>query len=294
MDDPDDKPAHNLVLDELIRLLDVTPDVDLAFLAQARAGAEGLIYGGQVIAQALMAATRTVDAERAVHSLHAYFLRGGDDTAAVRFEVSADFDGGSFSNRRVIAVQHGRPIFNLAASFQRPENRPGHARKAPIVDPPEALHDLAYHVEHHAAGRFAASHIIRRKSPFDIRVASGPLTFLPSDREGYANLWFKLAEPRQLPQALQRVILAYMSDFTLLPTVIQPYGRIWSSPGVQQASIDHAMWFHRDVNLDDWLLFSMRSPWAGNGRGFSRGNFFHRDGSLIASCAQEGLFRIIE
>lgn len=249
------------------------------------------VFGGQVLGQALAAAIRTVEPSRLCHSLHAYFLRPGDPRVPILYQVDRSRDGRSFSTRRVVAVQHGKQIFNLAASFQLPEPGFDHQFEMPKVPPPEELVDAATAL----AGRAhefpeAMREWILRPRPFEARAAilDGPGDRPP--RAPFDNVWFRPAGPVPDDIRQRQILLAYVSDMTLLDTSLLPHGKSFLS-AVQMASLDHAMWFHRDAELDDWLLYAQDSPSASGARGFNRGLIFTRDGRLVASVAQEGLIR---
>lgn len=235
------------------------------------------IYGGQVIAQSLLAAYETVE-DRLCHSLHCYFIRPGDPSIPIIFEVDRSRDGGSFTTRRVIAVQKGRQIFNLAASFQAVEDGFEHQRDMPAapgwdVMPPDPEQDDpdAYPLE------------IRR---MDGRPGPGGGGLPGSARQ---QVWLRATDPLPADQRLQQVVLAYASDMTLLGTSLRPHGVHWSE--LQSASLDHAMWFHRPIDANAWHLFDQESPSASGGRGMNLGYLYHADGALVATCAQEGLMR---
>lgn len=250
------------------------------------------VFGGQAIAQALCAAADTIGPERQAHSLHAYFLRAGDVRKPIIYRVLPDFDGGSFSNRRVVAIQDGRPILNLAASFHIVEEGFSHARAMPAVPGPEDCFDFAAALAH--AGQSLPRTLLEKVAPFEIRVPPPSPREQGSDGLPVQFLWFRLARPLGLDATLQRVLLAYVSDFALLTTSVLPHPVTFFSPALQGASLDHALWFHSVPNTDDWLLYAMDSPWSGQARGFARGALFDRSGKLIASTAQEGLIRPVE
>ena len=252
----------------------------------------GRVFGGQVIAQALMAATRSADPKRAAHSLHAYFMRAGDEQIPIIYRVNRDYDGGSFSTRRVVAFQKGEPILNLAASFQKLEKGLEHQFDMPSVPPPEGLPSeaderlkVADRVPEHLREFFT------RPRPFEMRHASdwAPLDAVP--RDPAQKIWFRAVAPIAGGPEMHRALLAWASDMHLLGTTMRPHGLNWITPGVQTASLDHAIWFHDDVRVDEWLLYSTDAPWSGGGRGFNRGMIFARDGRLVASVAQEGVMR---
>jgi acyl-CoA thioesterase-2 len=252
----------------------------------------GRVFGGQVIAQALMAAARSADQERLPHSLHAYFMRAGDEQIPIIYRVNRDHDGGSFSTRRVVAFQRGEPVLNMAASFQRLEQGLEHQFGMPDVPGPNELPSEAEErlkIADQVPEKFREFFI--RPRPFEIRHASpwSPLEAEPE--EPIQHVWFKAVAPVSGGPEMHRAMLAWASDMHLLGTTMRPHGLSWTQPGVQTASLDHALWFHGDVRVDDWLLYSTDAPWSGRGRGFNRGMIFTRDGRLVASVAQEGLMR---
>ena len=275
---------------DLIGLLTVEEIDTGIFRGAAVSQQPGRVYGGQVVAQALAAAARDIAPDRQAHSLHAYFLRAGDAGRPIVYRVLPDFDGNSFSNRRVVAMQGGKPILNLAASFHRPEEGLAHAVPMPDVPAPEQCPDFKTALA--AAGQKLPGFLLERLAAFDIRPCppappSGPLDDLPQ-----RNQWFRLAAPMGDDAVMQRVVLAYASDFALISTALMPHGMGFFSPGVSGASLDHTIWFHQTPPIDDWLLYSMDSPWSGHARGFARGAIYSRDGTLVASVAQEGLLRV--
>ncbi|WP_181705024.1 acyl-CoA thioesterase II [Chthonobacter rhizosphaerae] len=250
------------------------------------------VFGGQVIAQALVAAQRTVDASRPVHSLHGYFLLPGDPKVPIVYEVDRIRDGGSFTTRRVVAIQHGRAIFAMSASFHGDEEGLSHQIDMPQVPQPE---DLPSDAEFAAAiARFAPEPVKRywqRPRPLDLRpVDLGRyLGRTPSDPRQY--IWVRAAGPVPAEPAIHRAVLAYLSDMTLLDTALVVHGRSVFDPGLQVASLDHAMWFHRQPMTDEWMLYAQDSPSTSGARGFTRGSLYDRSGILLASVAQEGLIR---
>ena len=251
-------------------------------------------FGGQVIGQALMAATMTVDVSRPNHSLHGYFMRPGDATQPVLYRVERDRDGGSFATRRVVAIQHGKPILNLAASFHAPEPGLGHQDQMPDVPAPEDLES-----EDQIGLRMADSlpeeflDWLRTPRPVEMRATALRPPFDRSTREATQNTWIRVRGRLSDDPAMHRAALAFASDMGLLGTSMMPYGKAFSDPDMQFASLDHALWIHDDFRMDDWLLYAMDSPWAGGARGFNRGRIFTRDGRLVANVAQEGLVRQI-
>lgn len=250
------------------------------------------VFGGQVIGQALVAAQRTVSEDRPVHSLHAYFMRPGDPAAPIIYTVDRIRDGLSFATRRVVAVQHGKAIFSLSASFQKEEEGLEYQARIPDATPPE---DLPGKEEMRTAFLAGAPDHIRnyweRERPIEVRPLS--LEHYLSDRklDAEQKVWVRTTGPVPDDRIIQAAILAYLSDMTLLDTALFAHGRSVFDRSLQVASLDHAMWFHRPSKLDDWLLYSMDSPNTNGARGFTRGSLYQRDGRLIASVAQEGLIR---
>jgi acyl-CoA thioesterase-2 len=250
------------------------------------------VFGGQVLGQALRAAYATV-ADRAVHSLHAYFLRRGDFRAPIVYEVDRSRDGHSFSSRRVVAIQHGEQIFHMAASFHVAEPGLTHQIDMPDVPPPEQLPDLRELLEAQRAplppalARFAG-----RYSPFEFRPVGTPSLLISQRELPRQNVWFRAADSLDEDAQLHACLLAYVSDYHLLTTAMRPHGYTMASPDIVVASIDHAMWFHRPVRVDEWLLYSIESPAAAGARGFARASVFTREGVLVASTTQEGLMRV--
>lgn len=278
---------HELV-DELIGLLDVRQVGEGHFRGARKRGGVGRVYGGQVVAQALAAASRTVRSDRLAHSLHAYFLRGGSEDHEIDYRVEADFDGGSISNRRVIAMQQGQVIFNLAASFHIAE--PGHFHQPPVPDvpPPDGLENLRDYILRNAEpGPATLPLFLLRPSPIEVRSVGVPPFLHREPTEPRVDLWFRAVAPIDQPQWMQRVIVAYTSDFALITAAMRPHGNF----DAQMASLDHSLWFHQDMHVDEWLLYSIDGPWAGGARGLGWGRMFDRSGRLIASVAQEGMMR---
>ncbi|SDP39142.1 acyl-CoA thioesterase-2 [Phyllobacterium sp. YR620] len=252
------------------------------------------VFGGQVIGQALVAAQRTVDSSRHVHSLHGYFMRAGDPKVPIIYEVDRIRDGSSFTTRRVVAIQHGHAIFSLEASFQIEESGLEHQVPRPLdITPPEQLisdKDLKQQYLQNAPEN------IRRYWEQDRPIELKPLSLthyfsrekLPPEQ----NVWIKTTGPVPADRAVQAAVLAYLSDMTLLDTSLYAHGRSIFDRDLQVASLDHAMWFHRPCNFGDWLLYTADSPSASGARGLTRGTLYGRDGTLIASTAQEGLIRV--
>lgn len=288
-------PSPTELAADLVDLLDVEEiDTDLYRGRRSRGGV-GRVFGGQVIAQALQAAQRSTDAPRIAHSLHAYFMRAGDERHPIIYRVVRDFEGRSFATRRVIAMQRGQPILNMAASFQVPEEGYHHQAQMPDVPAPETLESEAtiraresVHVEE----RFRAN--LTRPRPIEIRPVFPRKWFQPQPTEPVQHSWFRICAPIGDDAAVHRAVLAYASDMALLGTSMLPHGVNWTSPGLQSASLDHALWLHEPFRADEWLLYATDSTWAGHARGFNRGQIFAQDGRLVASVAQEGLIRMRE
>lgn len=276
-------------LDELLHLLDLERlEVNL-FRGVSRDIGSPQVFGGQVLGQALVAASRTVDG-RLVHSLHAYFLRRGDFDAPIVYQVERTRDGGSFTSRRVVAIQHGQPILTMSSSFHAEETGAEHQATMPEVPPPEQLRDIGdLKAELLERVPEKVRRFFEHYRPFEFRHVRPPDYRTPEKREPVKQVWFKLVDTVPADQALHRCLLAYVSDYHLLDTANLPHGQPFFE--LQMASIDHAIWFHREVRVDDWLLYSIDSPSRSSSRGFARGSIFSRDGRLVASVAQEGLIR---
>ena len=276
-------------LADLLKLLDLERLEDNLFRGQSRDIGAPQVFGGQVLGQALVAATRTVDG-RGVHSLHAYFLRRGDLNAPIIFEVDRSRDGGSFTSRRVVAIQHGQPILTMSASFQIVEPGLDHQSTMPPTPAPESLRDLG-ELNAELVGRVPekVQCFFRQQRPFEFRAVDPPDFLNPVKRPAEKRVWFRVMGPLPDDQALHRCLLTYVSDYHLLDTATLPHGVSFLQ--LQMASIDHAIWFHRDLRIDDWLLYVTESPSASGARGFGRGAIYSRAGVLVASVAQEGLIR---
>ncbi|MBL8769815.1 MAG: acyl-CoA thioesterase II [Phenylobacterium sp.] len=252
------------------------------------------IYGGQVIAQSLLAAYETVDA-RACHSLHCYFIRPGDPSIPIIFEVDRSRDGGSFTTRRVIAVQKGQQIFNLAASFQVDEQGYEHQSDMPAAPGwDEVEDDQAVRRRMNPNPPPEELDWIDKAQPIEMRTVGERWdSAAPEPREPRQEVWFRARHPIGADAHMHQVVLAYASDMSLLGTSIRPHGVSWRTPGFMSASLDHAMWFHRPTDFNDWHLYVQESPSASGGRGFNLGYIYRAsDGALVASCAQEGLMRM--
>ncbi len=284
------------LVSDLINVLNLeTLEVNL-FRGPSRDLGGHSVFGGQVIGQAMMAASRTVQG-RTPHSLHAYFLLPGDMAAPIVYEVERIRDGGSFSTRRVQAIQHGRPILSLMASFQLPEVGLEHQSSMPEVPAPETLKDIKQLIiDWMAAGSGTHPRIedaLRHQPAVEFRPVQPWNPFAPAATAAHQAIWFRIGQKLPDDPMLHRCLLAYASDFNLIGTAIQPHGKSWYSTEMQVASLDHAVWFHRDARVDDWLLYVMDSPSAQAGRGMTRGLIYHRSGCLVASVAQEGLMRVV-
>lgn len=251
------------------------------------------VFGGQVLLQALLSATRTVPEDRHVHSLHAYFLRPGDLKHPIIFHVDRIRDGKSFTTRRIVAIQHGKAILNMSCSFQLREQGMSHQVQMPQVPPPEQCPDRRQLAERYR-DRISEDMVKRfsRQFAIDLRHVDATSLFDHSPKEPATSVWFRLNSPLPDNFALHEHLLAYASDMTLLQTSLRPHGQSLFDPKLQMASLDHAMWFHRPFRMDDWLLYAQDSPSTSQARGFCRGNIFTRDGELVASVCQEGLVRL--
>ena len=289
---PHDTPPADLVR-ALVDLLDVEQlDTDL-YRGSRQPGGVGRVFGGQVIAQALQAAQRSTDAPKVAHSLHAYFMRPGDEDHPIIYRVVRDFEGRSFATRRVIATQGGQPILSLTASLQVPEDGLHHQDTMPDVPPPDELRserDLREEMRDDVPEKWLR-HLLRPR-PIEIRPVHARSWMHPEKREPTQASWFRLAAPIGDDAAMHRAVLAYASDMALLGTCTLPHGVNWMTHNLQTASLDHALWLHEPFRADEWLLYATDSPWAGHARGFNRGRIYTQDGRLVASVAQEGLIRL--
>lgn len=280
------------VLQKLLELLRLEQIEQNLFRGQSQDLGWGSVFGGQVLGQALSAAVQTVPPERSAHSLHGYFLRRGDASMPIVYDVDCIRDGNSFTTRRVVAIQKGRAIFNMSASFQKHENGFEHQSEAPAVKGPDQL------LSEQDLGRKLADLIppklrerATRERPIEARPLSPSNPLQPETRPPHRHVWFRSNGRMPDEPAVHQYLLAYASDSNFLGTAMQPHGVSWLTPGMQLASLDHAMWFHRPFRFDDWLLYSIDSPSTSGARGLVRGQFFTRDGTLVASTAQEGLMR---
>lgn len=280
--------------EDLIATLELEPLEHNIYRGRSRDIGTGRIYGGQVLAQSVMAASRTVDDDRPIHSMHGYFILPGDLDAPVVYFVDRLRDGGSFTTRRVTAIQHGRAIFNMSASFHRVEDGPEHQSPMPDVPGPEEL-PSELELLRRMGDRIpeSARPVLTQDRPLDIRPVDPVDPFDPEVREPVRHIWVRAMGAVEAPLH-HRAILAYASDYGLLAAALQPHGLTWRRGNVMVASLDHAIWFHRPPDVCEWLLFAMESPTAAGARGFSRGGFYSRDGRLVASVAQEGLVRLVD
>jgi len=280
------------ILADLLKLLELERIEDRIFRGESRDLGGARVFGGQVLGQALTAASYTVQ-DRRVHSLHAYFLVAGDVNAPIVYEVELARDGKSFSNRRVVAIQHGQPIFNMTASFQVPEEGLEHSVPMPQVPGPEGLPDLR---ELPPDVLMKVPEKMRRflthERPFEFRPVEPIHIVSPPRAHPKRHIWLKTVAKLPDDADLHRNVLAYVSDYQLVSTATLPHGIHFAEGNVQLASLDHAMWFHRPFRADEWLLYAMESPNASGGRGLALGRFFTRDGALVASTAQEGVVRV--
>ena len=279
----------------LLALLDLEPLEVNIYRGQNRDLGTGRVFGGQVFAQALVAARRTVDGDREAHSAHGYFILPGDLEAPIVYFVDRLRDGSSFTTRRVTAIQHGQAIFNLSASFHISEEGFSHEPRMPVVPDPETLvPELSLIREMADRIPEPLRPIITQDRPIDFRPVAPTDPFSPEPREPSRQAWFRVIGTLPPEPWIHQAILAYASDYGLLTSALQPHGVGLRTRGLQLASLDHSLWLHRPFRADDWLLYSMDSPVAAGARGFVRGAIYSRAGDLVASVAQEGLMRMRE
>ena len=283
---------RQMLLDELVAHLQLEQLEINLFRGLSHDIGSPAVFGGQVLGQALMAAARTVPVH-AVHSLHAYFLRPGDKEAAIVYEVDRIRDGASFTTRRVTAIQHGKAIFHMTASFQQAEQAVEHQRAMPDAPGPQGMRD-DHEVLREAFDQLPARAraVLDRQRPIDFRTVNPDHPIEPGVQPPHNQAWMRATGALPHDPILHCALLAYASDFSLLSVALRPHGLTYFQPNVQVVSLDHAMWFHRDFRFDDWLLYETDSPSATGARGFCRGSIFSRDGRLVASVAQEGLIRM--
>ncbi|AKV00668.1 Acyl-CoA thioesterase II [Labilithrix luteola] len=281
------------VLDDLVHLLALERIEENLFRGQSQDLGWGTVFGGQVLGQALSAAVQTVPEDRHPHSLHAYFLRPGDVSKPIVYDVDRIRDGGSFTTRRVVAIQNGHPIFNLAASFQTIEPGFEHQDAMPDVPPPDSLENELQRMAKFASRfpPFVRDRMMEER-PFELRpVDPADDPFAPAKGPASRKVWLKTVGRLPDDPRLHAYLLAWASDHAFITTSLIPHGVTWLTPGMQVASLDHVMWFHQPFRADEWLLHEMDSPAAHGSRGLVRGRVFTQDGRLVASTAQEGLIR---
>ncbi len=281
------------VLEELLTLLKLERIEETIFRGQSQDLGFGNVFGGQVIGQSLSAAKQTVPEERALHSFHCYFMRPGDSRKPIIYEVDKSRDGGSFTTRRVVAIQHGKPILNMALSFQSPEEGYEHQWPTmPDVPGPEGLvseQERLLEASHLISDHFRQKLTCER--PIELRVVQSPDIIKPQPMDPVRHTWLRARGTLPDDPRIHKYLLAYASDFSFVTTALNPHGTNMLHPNLQVASIDHAMWFHKDFRMDEWLLYSVDSPAMGGARGLARGQIFNQAGELVASTMQEGLFR---
>jgi acyl-CoA thioesterase II len=280
------------ILDHLVELLALERIEQNLFRGQSQDLGWGSVFGGQVLGQALSAAEQTVGDARTVHSFHSYFLRSGDAHKPIVYEVDSIRDGKSFTTRRVVAIQNGRPIFSMSASFQRPEPGFEHQSEKPDAPGPDGLAsetELARRAVDRIPEAFRERALAER--PIELRPVEPQDPLNPDRRPPTRQTWYRAAGKLPDRASVHQYLLAYASDFDFLGTSMQPHGVSWLTPGMQVASLDHAMWFHRPFRFDEWLLYVVDGPSASSARGLVRGQFFSESGALVASTMQEGLIR---
>ncbi len=282
-----------VAVENLLNILDLEPLEHNLFRGRSPEDGWQRVFGGQVIGQALVAASRTVEPDRKAHSLHAYFLRPGDPGVPIIYEVDRIRDGKSFVTRRVVAIQHGHAIFSMSASFQVEEEGLDHQMPAPNVPPPEELmSEDELKRQFMESAREPMKGYWRRERPIELRPVSLRHYVTREKLDPVQHVWFRTTGPLPDDPVVQKCVLAYASDMMLLDTSLYPHARTLFDRDLQVASLDHALWFHRPFRADDWLLYSQDSPTAFGSRGFNRGAIFTRAGVHVASVAQEGLIRV--
>jgi acyl-CoA thioesterase-2 len=280
-------------VDELLRTLDLEKLEENLFRGLSPQVGWQRVFGGQVVAQAIVAAQRTVEPDRRIHSLHGYFMRPGDPSVPIIYSADRIRDGGSFTTRRIVALQHGHAIFSLAASFHLREDGLEHQVAMPTVPTPESLPsetELAEKLIHVAPEN--VRRYWQRKRAIELRPVDLTHYFSAKKLAPVQYVWFRSSSPLPDDPSIHEAALGYASDMTLLDTSLFPHGRAVFDPKIQVASLDHALWFHRPSRLEDWHLYAQDSPSSSGARGFTRGSIFSRDGRLVASVAQEGLIRL--
>ncbi|MFD0916612.1 acyl-CoA thioesterase II [Pseudahrensia aquimaris] len=283
----------NAAVTELLSILDLESLEHNLYRGRSPKTGWQRVFGGQVIGQAMVAAQRTVPADRHIHSLHGYFMRPGDPAVPIIYEVDRIRDGGSFTTRRVVAIQHGKAIFSMSASFQIAEDGLDYFMPMPNQpDPDELESDSQSKNRSLENAPEAVKNYWKRERPIEMRATSYEHFLSDKKLDPEQHVWMRATDTIPDDQALHAAVLAYASDMTLLDTSLYPHGRKIFDPEMQVASLDHAMWFHRPINVNDWILFAQDSPNSSGARGYNRGSLYSRDGTLVASCVQEGLIRV--
>jgi acyl-CoA thioesterase II len=280
---------------DLLNLLDLEPLEFNIFRGRSRDIGSGRVFGGQVLAQALVAAQRTVDEDRVAHSLHGYFILPGDLTVPIVYFVDRLRDGKSFTTRQVTAIQHGHAIFNMSISFHRKESGLEHQIPMPALPAPDTLRSELEIIREGAPRDLPEDlyKVITQDRPIDFRIVEDIDPFNPSKQAPVRHMWVRAIGQMPDETLSHQAVLAYASDYGLLGSALQPHGRSYRRGDVQVASLDHSLWLHRPCRVDEWLLFSIDSPVTAGARGFARGSIFTQDGVLVASVAQEGLIRTL-
>ncbi len=287
-----DNASQQTAVEELLDILDLERLEHNLYRGRSPKTGWQRVFGGQVIGQALVAAQRTVPQDRFVHSLHGYFLRPGDPSVPIIYEVDRIRDGGSFTTRRVVGIQHGKAIFSMSVSFQIEEDGLDFYMDMPQQPDPDTLMSEAELKDKFM--EFAPKEVKnywKRKRPIELRATSFEHYLSDKKLAPHQYVWVRATGPIPEDRALQAAVLAYASDMTLLDTALYPHGRKVFDRDLQVASLDHAMWFHRPIDMNEWLLFAQDSPNSNGGRGLTRGSLYTKEGVLVASCAQEGLIR---
>ncbi|MDG2371630.1 MAG: acyl-CoA thioesterase II [Flavobacteriaceae bacterium] len=281
-------------VEELLTLLKLVKKSDTKFVGQNYPSSWGRVFGGQILAQSLHAAYQTVSENRIAHSMHGYFILTGDINLPVIYEVDKIRDGNSFTTRRVVAYQNGKAIFNMAASFQKQETGVDHQIVAPNILPPEVLRSDMQQVESLKDKNPNYYKSLKKAHPkmFDFKPVEIMSHIETKNAIPFSHVWFKTKEKMKIDLPIKQQLLAFSSDINLIMTATKPHREKIRDHPIFVASIDHAIWFHRDFEIDDWLLYAMDSPSASSARGFARGSIFSKSGILIASVTQEGLIRI--
>jgi len=277
---------------ELLPVIDLEQIEDNIFRGPSHDIGSGRVFGGQVLSQALHAAMLTVPDERKMHSMHAYFILAGDMEAPIVYDVDRTRDGGSFTTRRVRAIQHGREIFVTSISFHRIEEGLSHQVEMPSITPPDELLSDQDMLQKFGDNMPESIKRMVRPRPILFKPTDPSIYFRQEKIEPQQDIWFKASGDVPADQRIHRRILAYATDYNLLASAILPHRDQVGFKDLMMASLDHALWIHQDIAIDKWLLFHLDSPWAGGGRGFARGSIFTEDGVLVASLVQEGLIRV--